>query len=96
MMDLAEFDLDVLRKASDGYSGAEIEEAIVSAMFDAFYEKEPLTTERVLESLRKTVPLSRTMKEDVDELRKWAASRARPATSPEAAAEGEGKRRLEL
>jgi SpoVK/Ycf46/Vps4 family AAA+-type ATPase len=92
----ADFDLEVLGRASDGYSGAEIEEAIVSAMFDAFYEKQPLATDRVLESLRQTVPLSRTMKEDVDELRKWAASRARPATGPEAAAEGEGKRRLEI
>jgi len=95
-MDPAKFDLEGLAAAADGYSGAEIEEAIISAMFDAFYDKQELTTERVLDSLRQAVPLSKTMKEDIDELRKWAASRARPATSPEAAAEGEGGRKLEI
>lgn len=95
-MDPAKFDLESLASAADGYSGAEIEEAIISAMFDAFYDKQELATERLLGSLRQTVPLSRTMKEDIDELRKWAANRARPATSPEAAQEEEGKRRLEI
>ena len=96
-MDLANFDLDALAKASTGYSGAEIEEAIISAMFDAFYEKEKLTTERVLESLRQAVPLSKTMSEDIDELRKWADGRARAATSAEVAKEpGMDKRKLEI
>jgi len=95
-MDPATFDIETLTRNSEGYSGAEIEEAIISAMFDAFYDKQGLTTDRVLSSLKQTVPLSRTMKEDIDELRKWAASRARPATSPEAAQDGEGRRRLEI
>jgi SpoVK/Ycf46/Vps4 family AAA+-type ATPase len=95
-MDPEKFDLDALSRASEGYSGAEIEEGIISAMFDAFYEKQELSTDRVRESLQQTVPLSKTMKEDVDELRKWAASRARPATSPETAQEGEGGRKLEI
>jgi ATP-dependent 26S proteasome regulatory subunit len=95
-LDPATFNLETLAGASDGYSGAEIEEAIISAMFDAFYDKQELTTPRVLNSLQQAVPLSRTMKEDIDELRKWAASRARAATSPEAAAEGQGVRRLEI
>jgi SpoVK/Ycf46/Vps4 family AAA+-type ATPase len=82
-LDPAGFDLETLSAASSGFSGAEIEEAIVSAMFDAFYEKQPVTTERVLTSLQQTVPLSKTMSEDVDGLRKWAAGRARPATTPE-------------
>jgi ATP-dependent 26S proteasome regulatory subunit len=95
-MDPEKFDLDALSRVSEGYSGAEIEEAIISAMFDAFYDKKELTTERVQASLQQTVPLSKTMKEDVDELRKWAASRARPATSPEADEEGAGRRKLEI
>jgi len=95
-MDPATFDLGALARASEGYSGAEIEEAIISAMFDAFYDKQKLNTERLLTSLRQTVPLSRTMKEDVDELRKWAASRARLATSPETGEEGVGQRKLEI
>jgi len=95
-IDPATFDLDTLARTAEGYSGAEIEEAIISAMFDAFYDKQGLTTERVLESVRQTVPLSRTMKEDIDELRKWAASRARAATSPDAAQGEEGRRKLEI
>ncbi len=41
-MDPAEFDLDALSQAAAGYSGAEIEEAIISAMFDAFYDIDKL------------------------------------------------------
>jgi ATP-dependent 26S proteasome regulatory subunit len=93
----SQFDLDALARTSVGYSGAEIEEAIISAMFDIFYEKQVLSTERLLQSLRQTVPLSKTMSEDVENLRKWATGRARPATSAEVLAEtGEEKRRLEI
>jgi len=96
-MDPSKFDLDTLARSSAGYSGAEIEESVISAMFDVFYEKQDLTTERLLESLRQTVPLSKTMSEDIDTLRKWAEGRARPATSAEVAAEaGEERRRLEI
>ncbi len=92
-----EFDLAALAQTAAGYSGAEIEEAIISAMFDAFYEKGKLTTERVLESLKQTVPLSKTMSEDIDELRKWAEGRARAATSEEVAKEpGVDRRKLEI
>jgi SpoVK/Ycf46/Vps4 family AAA+-type ATPase len=95
-IDIDKFDLDTLSRSAAGYSGAEIEEAIISAMFDAFYEKQQLSTERLINSLQQTVPLSKTMSEDVDNLRKWAVSRARPATSPEVAEEAEGKRKLEI
>jgi SpoVK/Ycf46/Vps4 family AAA+-type ATPase len=92
-----DFDLDALAQTSGGYSGAEIEEAIISAMFDAFYEKEILSTERLLSSLRQAVPLSKTMSEDIDELRKWADGRARAATSAEVAKEpGMDRRKLEI
>jgi SpoVK/Ycf46/Vps4 family AAA+-type ATPase len=93
-MDTATFDLETLAKASEGYSGAEIEEAVISSMFDAFYDKQPLTSERLLNSLRQTVPLSRTMREDIEELRQWSVGRARPAASPEA--EQKGQRRIEI
>jgi SpoVK/Ycf46/Vps4 family AAA+-type ATPase len=91
------FDLDQVAQASVGYSGAEIEEAIVSAMFDAFYEKSQLTTDLLLQSIRKTVPLSKTMSEDMEKLRDWSQGRARMATSPEFLEEpGTDKRRLEI
>ena len=95
-MDVSKFDLDELSKTSEGYSGAEIEEAITSAMFDAFYEKVELHTQQIIESLKNTVPLSKTMSEDVDSLRKWASGRARTATSEEYIKSGDGKRNLEL
>jgi SpoVK/Ycf46/Vps4 family AAA+-type ATPase len=90
------FDIDALGKAAAGYSGAEIEEAIISAMFDMFYEKRDMTTERLLESVRQTVPLSKTMSEDIDGLRKWAEGRARAASGMEYGKEGAEKRHLEI
>ncbi len=95
-MDPAQFDLDALAKAAEGYSGAEIEEAIISSMFDAFYDKQELTSERLVNGLRQTVPLSRTMREDIDALRQWSVGRAHPATSPDAEHEGQGQRKLEI
>jgi len=92
-MDMDGFDLDALAQAAGGYSGAEIEEAIVSAMFNVFYEKQKMTTERVLESLQQTVPLSKTMSEDMEKLLDWAQGRARPATSDVLAVEPGGDRR---
>jgi hypothetical protein len=61
-----------------------------------FYEKQNMTTERLLESVRQTVPLSKTMSEDIDALRKWAEGRARQATSPETSQESVDKRNLEI
>jgi SpoVK/Ycf46/Vps4 family AAA+-type ATPase len=81
-INIENIDLDALAENSEGFSGAEIEEAIISAMFDVFYDKSDFTTEHFLVGLRQTVPLSRTMSEDIEKLRKWADSRARQATSP--------------
>lgn len=96
-MDPDSFDLDTLALKSKGYSGAEIEEAIISTMFDMFYENKNMSTEGLLTSIEQTVPLSKTMSEDMDALREWAQGRARQATSAEAAMEPGGSvRKLEL
>ncbi|HRZ56929.1 MAG TPA: ATPase, partial [Candidatus Paceibacterota bacterium] len=73
------FDLDALTRASDGYSGAEIEEAVVSALFDAFHARQQLETGHILAALEQSVPLARTMSEQMDRLRQWAVGRARNA-----------------
>jgi len=73
------FDLDALAKAADGYSGAEIEQGIVSAMHNAFARKAELTTELLVETIKDSPPLSVTMAEKVEELRQWAAGRCVPA-----------------
>jgi ATP-dependent 26S proteasome regulatory subunit len=78
--DPEQFDLDALAEASREFSGAEIEEAIISALFDAFYAKGELETAHILETLSQTVPLSRTMDEKINALRAWAAGRARNAS----------------
>jgi AAA+ superfamily predicted ATPase len=79
--DLARFDLDALAQASDGFSGAEIEQAVIAALYRAFDRGGEVTSEDIIASLRETVPLSVTMSEDIDELREWARLRTRPASS---------------
>jgi len=74
------FDLDLLSKESDGYSGAEIEEAIISALYRVFNGGRELTTEDILQSLKETHPLSEVMKERIQEMRSWAKDRARYAS----------------
>jgi SpoVK/Ycf46/Vps4 family AAA+-type ATPase len=74
------FDIGALVESSKSYSGAEIEQAIVSGMFDAFESETELTTEHVLQALRETFPLSQTMAEQIESRRRWAVGRARPAS----------------
>ncbi len=75
-----EFDLPALVAASREFSGAEIEQAIISALYDAFYAKQELGTAHVFTALSQTVPLARTMAEKVTEQRNWAIGRARNAS----------------
>lgn len=78
----AHFDLAALAEASASFSGAEIEEAINSALYDAFDVRGELTTQHVLHALAQTVPLARTMDEQIGCLRHWAEGRARNASVP--------------
>lgn len=72
----ANFDLDQLAEASANFSGAEIEEAVKSALYSAFDGKSPLSTDLLLQELRSTYPLAVTMKEKIAGLRAWARERA--------------------
>jgi len=78
--DPGRFDLPTLAAASQDFSGAEIEQAIISALYDAFYAGQDLTTELVTRNLSQTVPLAKTMAEKVTAQREWAAGRARNAS----------------
>jgi hypothetical protein len=80
--DPKKFDLPQLVAAGRDFSGAEIEEAIISALYDAFYTKQELTTAHVLTALGQTVPLAKTMDEQINRLRHWAEGRARNASLP--------------
>ncbi|HEX7817575.1 AAA family ATPase [Dyella sp.] len=72
------FDLPQLAEASDGFSGAEIEQAIVSALYDASSNNQPVTQPTLLDALRMTRPLSVLMREKVQALRRWAEGRCVP------------------
>jgi SpoVK/Ycf46/Vps4 family AAA+-type ATPase len=73
------FSLNALVDASEGFSGAEIEQAIVSALYAAHADKAPVDEAKVLAELRGTRPLSVLMAEQVQGLRDWAQSRTVPA-----------------
>ncbi len=70
------FDLNVLARATEGFTGAEIEQAVVSATYAAAARGCDMDTELVLSTVRQTQPLSVVMAENIYELRAWAAERA--------------------
>lgn len=78
-LDPGSLDIDALADASAGFSGAEIEQALVSAMYTAHAADEQLAHAHVLTEIRSTKPLSILMAEKVNALREWAASRTVPA-----------------
>lgn len=90
------FDIEKLSQLSDGFSGAEIEEAIISALFDAFEKNEELSTEAIEKAIKETVPLSKTMQEEIDSLKKWAETRTRKASRVEKEIPEERKRKIEI
>lgn len=77
--DASTFDLSKLAAASEGFSGAEIEQAIIAGLYSAFAQKEQLTTEVLLAEIRSTQPLSVTRAEEVQSIRQWAKTRAASA-----------------
>ena len=78
--DVTKIDLARLVEASPEFSGSEIEQAVVSALYDAFDAGADLSTEGMLASAREIVPLAVTMKEGIDAMREWARTRARLAS----------------
>ena len=74
-LDPAKFDLSQLAVAADGFSGAEIEQAIVAAIYEALATKQALATQLLLAEIAHTRPLSVVMAEKVEGLRQWAAGR---------------------
>ena len=73
--DPADFDLARLSRATEGFTGAEIEQIVISALYTAFAKGEPLSDEYLLAEISATRPLSETMREKIVALRSWAAER---------------------
>ncbi|MGD0613919.1 MAG: AAA family ATPase [Verrucomicrobiota bacterium] len=94
--DPRKFDIDKLVAASVDFSGAEIEEAIISALYDAFHLKQELAANHILATLGQTVPLAKTMAEKISAQRNWAVGRARNASVPHAVDSREPVREMEF
>jgi SpoVK/Ycf46/Vps4 family AAA+-type ATPase len=73
--DPAHFDLDELAVASEGYSGSEIEQAIISALHEAYSRNTEVDTGMIVSVLKGSPPLSVTMAESVEVLRAWSEGR---------------------
>jgi len=76
-------DVKALAQELNGFSGAEIEQVVVNALFKAYAKKVEINMEVLRSAIRETYPLSETMKEQIDYVRNWAQQRARFASSCE-------------
>jgi SpoVK/Ycf46/Vps4 family AAA+-type ATPase len=85
-----DFDLNAAAAAAQGYSGAEIDALVQTALYAAFSRNTELTTQMLLDAVKGTVPLSTTRAEDIAALRQWATQRAVPASLPERLGQGAG------
>jgi AAA+ superfamily predicted ATPase len=94
--DPAKFDLAALAKACEGFSGAEIEEAVIAGLFEAFSSREDLSSDHVMKMIAETVPLSKTMSEELNRLRNWASGRARLASAGQPRHVEDSVRKIEL
>lgn len=77
--DPKKFKLPELVELTKGFSGAEIEQAIVGALYQAFDDNRELKQSDITEEIKASVPLSVMMAEEIDELRTWAQMRTRPS-----------------
>jgi SpoVK/Ycf46/Vps4 family AAA+-type ATPase len=74
---------DRLAEISEGYSGAEIEQAVIIGLFEAFSEQRSISEQDLTKALVNMVPLSVTQSENIEAIRDWANVRAVAATSQE-------------
>ena len=72
----------------EGFTGSEIEQAFIDALYSAFTIKKEPTDLNIIMTLNNVVPLSRLMEAKISQLRKWAKGRTRPATKQETAKTG--------
>jgi SpoVK/Ycf46/Vps4 family AAA+-type ATPase len=78
--DPTRFDLEGLATASEGFSGAEIEQAVISSLYRSIAKKEPPSTDAVLDAIQSTVPLSVSRREDIERIREIATGRFTPVS----------------
>jgi SpoVK/Ycf46/Vps4 family AAA+-type ATPase len=91
--DPGQFDIDRLADATAEYSGAEMEQAVIAALYDAFDTGNDLTSDGLLHTLGEIVPLAVTMREQIDAMREWARTRARMASSRGRGGQGQASKK---
>lgn len=79
-VDPARFDMEYLAQSTEGLNGAEIEQGVIAAIFEATSNKVELSEHILANSLRNIVPLSRTMRERIQKIEAWARDRAMKAS----------------
>lgn len=77
------FELDTLAKATDGFTGADIEQVVKLGLKIAYSRKESLFDTHLMEAVESIVPLSKTEPERINAIRKWCETRAKPANPKE-------------
>ena len=90
------YDIQKYADQSAGFSGSEIEEIIVSALYDAYDANRELVDSDLENTIKTMIPLSQTMEEQIKSIREWAKLRARRASSIEWENETKKKRQLEV
>jgi SpoVK/Ycf46/Vps4 family AAA+-type ATPase len=95
--DPGNFDVYHLAQISDGFTGAELEQAVVDALYHAFSEDRDVRTADLTAAIARAVPLSRSQREVIERLRSWLREgRAQSASFAEAAQAEQAQVRLEL
>jgi len=89
------FNIKKFAKLTNGFSGAEIEAVVQDALYQAFYDGSELTDKHIIEAIKKTIPLSKKRKEDIEALRKWGQINAINASAVQEKAEAV-ERRIEI
>jgi len=82
--EVGKYDLVFLAKATVGWNGAEIEQAVVSGVVDAYSESRELSEDDLYRMISATVPLAVTMEEQIKQIRSWAHERALNASDARA------------
>ena len=79
-VDPSKFDMDYLAASTEGLNGAEIEQGVISAVYESSAHKSEVTEHILANALRNIVPLSRTMRERIEKIEAWARDRAMKAS----------------
>lgn len=74
------FDINSLVQLTDGFSGAEIEQSIIDALYRTFPKNRDISSQDIQEVLQETIPLSKTMSHEINRIREWAKERTRKAS----------------